>query len=294
MKMLLALGVLMVLAALGLGLAYLVSPLHTFDTLVPKDAGGEKVAEGLAYGEDERQALDIYAPVGDSEAARAVVVFFYGGSWNSGTRAGYNFAGRALAAQGYLVVVPDYRLVPEVHFPAFVEDGAQAVRWVRQNIAGYGGDPDKVVLMGHSAGAHIAAMLANDPRWLGEDREALRGLVGLAGPYDFAPFDTTASIEAFGEWPRVEETQPVSYAGPGSPPALLLTGADDTTVKPRNSAALSAALAAAGVSAQMVSYPGVDHIDILIALARPLRSRAPVLADASGFIDRVTDRRMSN
>jgi acetyl esterase/lipase len=294
MKMLLALGVLMVLAALGLGLAYLVSPLHTFDTLVPKDAGGEKVAEGLAYGEGERQALDIYAPVGDSEAARAVVVFFYGGSWNSGTRAGYNFAGRALAAQGYLVVVPDYRLVPEVHFPAFVEDGAQAVRWVRQNIAGYGGDPDKVVLMGHSAGAHIAAMLANDPRWLGEDREALRGLVGLAGPYDFAPFDTAASIEAFGEWPRVEETQPLSYAGPGSPPALLLTGADDTTVKPRNSAALSAALAAAGVSAQMVSYPGVDHIDILIALARPLRSRAPVLADASRFIDRVTGRRMSD
>ncbi len=294
MKILLALGVLVVLAAVGLGLAYLVSPLHTFDKLVPKDAGGEKIAEGLAYGDGERQALDIYAPVGDGESPRPVVVFFYGGSWNSGTREGYNFAGRALAAQGYIVVVPDYRLVPQVHFPAFVQDGADAVRWVRANVADYGGDPDRIVLMGHSAGAHIAAMLANDPQWLGDDRAALRGLVGLAGPYDFAPFDTAAAIEAFGEWPRVEETQPVTFAGPGAPPALLLTGEDDTTVKPRNSRALSAALTAAGVSAQMVTYPGVDHINVLIALSRPLRSRAPVLADASAFIDRVTRRATAN
>jgi len=294
MKIVLALGVLLVLAAVGLGLAYLVSPLHTFDTLVPKDTGGRKLAEGLAYGDGERQALDIYAPVGDREGLRPVVVFFYGGSWNSGTREGYNFAGRALAAQGYTVVVPDYRLVPQVHFPAFVQDGAQAVRWVRANVADYGGDPDRIVLMGHSAGAHIAAMLANDPQWLGEDRAALRGLVGLAGPYDFAPFDTAAAIEAFGEWPRVEETQPITFAGPGAPPALLLTGEDDTTVKPRNSRALSTALTAAGVSAQMVTYPGVDHIDVLIALSRPLRSRAPVLADASAFIDRVTRRATAN
>jgi len=290
MKLLLAVGILVVLAVLGLGIAYLVSPLHTFDRLVPKDAEGQKIAEGLAYGEGERQALDIYAPVGESTQTRPVVVFFYGGSWNSGTRAGYNFAGRALAARGYVVVVPDYRLVPEVHFPAFVEDGAEAVRWVRENVADYGGDPEQIVLMGHSAGAHIAAMLANDPQWLGADRAALRGLVGLAGPYDFAPLDTAATIEAFGEWPRVEETQPITYVGAGAPPALLLTGADDTTVKPRNSRALSAALTAAGVSAQMVTYPGVDHIDILIALSRPLRSRAPVLTDASAFIDRVTIR----
>ena len=112
-----------------------------------------------------------------------------------------------------------------------------AVRWLRANVADYGGDPEQIVLMGHSAGAHIAAMLATDPQWLGEDRSALRGLVGLAGPYDFAPFDTAAAIEAFGKWPRAEETQPITYAGSGAPPALLLTGEDDTTVKPRNSRA---------------------------------------------------------
>lgn len=281
-KVLLAL---LLLAAIALLVAYRVSPLHTFNTLVPKDAGGRQVAEGLAYGNDARQALDVYAPTGASgEEPLPVVVFFYGGSWNSGTREGYDFAGRALAAQGYVVVVPDYRLVPQVHFPAFVEDGADAVRWVRDNIAAHGGDPDTIVLMGHSAGAHIGAMLAHDGQWLSDHREAVRGFVGLAGPYDFAPLDTEASIAAFGQWPQVEETQPVTFASAGSPPSLLLTGADDTTVKPRNSRALLAALEEAGVEVRMESYAGIDHIDILTALSRPLRGRAPVLADTGQFI----------
>lgn len=288
MKFLLAIAV---LAALGLGVAYLISPLRTFDALVPKDANGQKIAEGLPYGDHDRHVLDIYAPVDAGEGQRPVVVFFYGGSWNSGTREGYHFAGRALAAQGFITVVPDYRLVPEVHFPGFVEDGADAVEWVRGNIAAHGGDPDRLVLMGHSAGAHIAAMLANDPQWLGADHDAVLGLVGLAGPYDFAPFDTEAAIEAFARWPRVEETQPVTHASESSPPALLLTGADDTIVKPRNSAALSTALEAAGIQAEMVSYSGVDHIDILIALSRPLRGRAPVLEETVSFVERVTARR---
>lgn len=287
MKLLLAL---VVLVALGLGIAYLVSPLRTFDTLVPKDAGGQKIAEGLAYGTHERHALDIYAPMDAGEGQRSVVVFFYGGSWNSGTRDGYHFAGRALAAQGFITVVPDYRLVPEVHFPGFVEDGADAVEWVRSNIARHGGDPDRLVLMGHSAGAHIAAMLANDRQWLGEHHEAILGLVGLAGPYDFAPFDTDASIAAFGQWPRVEETQPVTHASESSPPALLLTGADDTTVKPRNSTALSSALEAEGIPAEMISFAGLGHIDILIALSRPMRGRAPVLEETVEFVERVTSR----
>lgn len=285
LKILLAI---VVLAAATLGVAYWISPLLTFNTLVPKDAGGRQVAEGLAYGESDRQALDIYAPADADAANLPVVVFFYGGSWNSGTREGYDFAGRALAAQGNIVVVPDYRLVPEVRFPGFVEDGAAAVAWVRRNISDYGGDPDRIVLMGHSAGAQIGAMLALDPQWLGEGRAAIRGFVGLAGPYDFAPLDTDASIAAFGEWPSVAETQPITYADGTAPPALLLTGADDTVVKPRNSEALSGALVAAGVEAEMTTYRGIDHIDILIALSRPLRGRAPVLQDTSRFIARVT------
>lgn len=197
------------------------SPLGMFDTLVPKDRGTAKVASAVAYGSEPRQMLDVYAPHSDQIGGRPVIVFFYGGSWNSGTRSGYAFVGRALAAQGFLVVIPDYRLVPAVRYPAFIEDGAAAVRWAKAHVADFGGDPARIVLMGHSAGAYIAAMLAVDDRWLKEDRRAVRGFVGLAGPYDFAPFDVEASRAAFGAWPRPNETQPVIWAGAGDPPAQI-------------------------------------------------------------------------
>ncbi len=264
------------------------SPLATFDRLVPKDSGGRRVAEALSYGSDVRQRLDIYAPRTAGTGGRPVVVFFYGGSWNSGTRSGYAFVGRALAAQGFVVVIPDYRLVPAIRYPAFVEDGAAAVRWTKGHIAGFGGDPAKLVLMGHSAGAYIAAMLAVDDRWLGHDRQAVRGLVGLAGPYDFAPFDVDVSRAAFGAWPRPEETQPVHWAGAGDPPALLLVGADDKTVLPRNSEALAARLRAGGVPVTLRAYPKLGHVGMILSVARPFRGRAPVVADVAAFVRQVT------
>lgn len=274
---------LVVLAVLALGVAYRLSPLHTFNALVPKDAESRKVAQGLAYGDNPRQRLDIYAPTEPPGERLPVIVFYYGGSWNSGTRTGYDFVGRALAAQGFVVVVPDYRLVPEVRYPGFVEDGAAALRWVRANIAEHGGDAGNIVLSGHSAGAYIAAMLAYDERWLEEDRDMLRGFAGLAGPFDFLPLDSDSTRAAFGQWPDLPETQPVNWAGAGDPPALLLHGASDTTVKPRNSTALASTLEAAGVDARVIEYEQADHIDILIHLARPLRSRSPVLDDLVTF-----------
>ncbi|RJY10401.1 alpha/beta hydrolase [Aurantiacibacter aquimixticola] len=286
MKYLLALPVVLLLA---IGVSYAVSPLHTFDTLVPKDGDSTRIAEGIPYAEGPRRKLDIYAPTQPSADQLPVIVWFYGGSWNSGSRQGYEFVGRALAAHGFVVVVPDYRLVPEVRFPAFVEDGAAAVRWVQATIGDYGGNGDAIVLGGHSAGAYIAAMLANDPRWLGEDREAIAGMVGLAGPYDFAPFDSDASIAAFGQWPDAADTQPVTFADAGAPPALFLTGTEDTTVMPRNGEALAARLTEQGVEAEARAYPDVDHIDIIIALSRPLRGRAPVLRDVADFARRVTE-----
>lgn len=264
------------------------SPLATFDTLVPKDGGGRRVAEALSYGSDPRQRLDIYAPRTAGAGERPVVVFFYGGSWNSGTRSGYAFVGRALAAQGFVVVIPDYRLVPAIRYPAFVEDGAAAVRWTKGHIAEFGGDPARLVLMGHSAGAYIAAMLAVDDRWLGRDRQAVRGLVGLAGPYDFAPFDMDVSRAAFGGWPHPEETQPVRWAGAGDPPALLLVGGEDTTVQPRNSEALAAGLRAGGVPVTLRAYPKLGHIGMILSVARPFRGRAPVVADVAAFVRQVT------
>jgi acetyl esterase/lipase len=263
------------------------SPLSLFNGLVPKDGGARKVASA-AYGDGPRRMLDVYAPTRRGTDTRPVIVFFYGGSWSSGERGGYGFVGRALAARGFVTVIPDYRLVPQVTYPGFVEDGAAAVRWARANAVRYGGDGDRIVLAGHSAGAYIAAMLAVDGRWLGADRKAVRGLVGLAGPYDFAPFDVGASKAAFGGWPNPAETQPVTHADAGAPPALLLTGAADTTVRPRNSEALATALRRAGVAAQVKRYAGIGHIGILTAVSRPFRGNAPVVADVAGFASRVT------
>ncbi|MFS0771175.1 alpha/beta hydrolase [Sphingomonas sp. 1P08PE] len=274
------------MAALLGSLAAACSPLTTFDALVPKDRGGIRVAKDVAYGPDPRQRLDVYAPRAVSGQARPVVVFFYGGSWNSGTRAGYAFVGRALAAEGFVAVVPDYRLVPKVRYPAFVEDGAAAVRWATAHAGDYGGARGSVVLVGHSAGAYIAAMLAVDPRWLGGTRTAVKGLVGIAGPYDFAPFDVDASRAAFGRAPDPAETQPVTWAGAGDPPAFLLYGTEDTLVRPRNSDALAARLRAGGVAVDVRAYRKLGHVGILLALARPFRGRAPVLEDVAMFVRR--------
>ena len=265
------------------------SPLRTFDALMPKDAGSARLVSDIAYGPDPRQRLDIYAPTSRRGRALPVIVFFYGGSWNSGTKAGYAFVGRALAAQGFLVVIPDYRLVPQVRYPAFLEDSARAVRWVRQDAAAYGGDPDRLVLAGHSAGAYNAAMLALDPRWLGADRRAVRGFIGLAGPYDFLPFSGAVVDAAFGGTADPHSTQPITYAGSDSPPALLATGARDTMVLPRNSDALAAALRAHGVAVERRVYPGVGHVGLITAVAQPFRGRAPVLTDITVFARRVTE-----
>jgi acetyl esterase/lipase len=217
-----------------------------------------------------------------------VIVFFYGGSWSSGDKGGYGFVGRALAAQGFLVAVPDYRLVPQVRFPGFVEDGAAAVKWVRANAARYGGDPDRLVLAGHSAGAYNAAMLALDPQWLGADRAAVKGFAGIAGPYDFLPLTDPAAAAAFRHAPDPKATQPINFAGAGDPPALLLVAREDRLVFPRNSINLAAKLKEAGVPAEVRTYDNIGHVGILTAIARPLRGKAPVLRDIGTFARSVT------
>lgn len=276
-------------AAFILGaMALMIDPLGSFNALMPKDRASARVAEGVAYGEVPRQRLDVYAPRASAARPRPVIVFLYGGSWNSGRRQGYAFAARALAAQGFVVVVPDCRLVPEVRYPDFLRDGAAAVRWARGQARRYGGDGERIVLIGHSAGAYNAAMLALDPALLGADRSAVRGFAGLAGPYDFLPLDDSATIAAFGRWPRPADTQPIRYAGPGAPPALLLHGVDDTRVKPRNSHALAGRLKAAGADVRLKLYPRLGHIGILAALAIPFRRQAPILADLAGFAREVT------
>ena len=258
------------------------SPLHTFNALMPKDPGVQRIAN-VAYGTGPRQAMDLYRPAQRSATSLPVIVFLYGGSWNSGDRQGYEFVGRALAAKGFLVAIPDYRLVPQVHYPAFLQDNAAAVRWIAQHAGDYGGQPGRVVLVGHSAGAYNAAMVAMDPRWLGADRALVRGFVGLAGPYDFAPFVDKTVEETFAGVADQASTQPIAYAGAGSPPALLATGDRDTVVRPRNSDALARALRANGVRVERLTYPRVGHAGLITAFAAPLRSHAEILDATAAF-----------
>lgn len=268
------------LAVLGAGAC---SPLRFFNGVMPKDGGSALVASGIAYGEGARRMLDVYAPTHASSAPLPVIVFIYGGSWNSGTRSGYGFVGRALAARGFLVVIPDYRVVPEVHYPAFLEDNAAAVRWTIAHAGDYGADPTRVILAGHSAGAYDAAMLAVDPRWLGADRRHIRALIGLAGPYNFAPFVDKVVLETFTPVADQAATQPVSFAAPGDPPAFLATGDKDTMVRPKNSDDLAAKLTAVGVPVERRRYANLGHVGLITALAVPLRGRAPVLDDMVAF-----------
>ncbi len=270
------------------------SPLGAFDALVSKDRGADLAARDQRFAPGKRGMLDVYVPSHAGEAL-PVVVFLYGGSWNSGSKDDYGFAGRALAAQGFVTVVPDYRILPDAAYPDFLNDCAAAVRWVRANVGRFGGDPARIVLVGHSAGAYNAAMLSLDPQWLGEDRKAIRGFAGLAGPYSFLPLDTQVTTDTFGKVADLPSTQPVTFASADDPPALLLAGGKDHLVFASNSVSLAMRLREAGAEVETRVYPDLGHVGIMSAVARPFRGKAPVLADIAAFVRRVTapDRRSS-
>ena len=262
--------------------------LNALNSVTPGDGGVSRVAHGAAYGADPRQRLDAYAPDG-AEGPLPVLIFFYGGAWVSGSRGEYGFAGKAYASHGFLTIVPDYRLVPDHRFPAFVEDGAGAIRWARDHARALGGDPERILLTGHSAGAYIAAMLALDTRYLreaGVDPAIVRAGALLSGPYDFFPWDSPRAVAAFGEWPKPRETQPIAFARPDAPPLWLATGSDDETVRPGNSERLAATLQAAGAEAQLRRFPGADHVAPVMSLSKPFRGRTPALAESAAFLHR--------
>ncbi|QCK85389.1 alpha/beta hydrolase [Phreatobacter aquaticus] len=248
--------------------------------------GGQALASDVSFGPAARHKLDIYAPPRDG-TRRPVVLFIYGGSWSSGSKETYGFVGQALAARGFVTVIADYRLVPEVRFPGFVEDGALALRFIRQSIATYGGDPQRISVLGHSAGAYNAVMLALDPRFLagaGVPPGTIRRVAALSGPYDFLPLDHPSTIAAFGQTRDLSRTQPVNLVRRGAPPMLLGTGTADTTVLPRNSEALARRLQAAGSRVELRRYEGVGHPGTILAFNGFLSGTAPTLADVTRFL----------
>jgi acetyl esterase/lipase len=267
------------LGALGL-LTTACSPLGLLNGMAPKRLS----ARNIPYGAGPRRTLDVYGPT-RSHGPAPVVVFLYGGSWDSGAKEDYRFVGGALAAAGFVTVIPDYRLYPEVVFPTFLEDCAAAFAWAAAHAADYGGG-EQVFLMGHSAGAYNAAMLALDPAYLARagSSQPLAGMIGIAGPYDFLPVGTAELKAIFGQPPTPPDTQPINHVDGRNAPMLLLAGETDITVLPRNTRRLAAAIRAAGGPVQSRLYPGIDHKEIIGAMGVPFRFLCPTYRDCTSFI----------
>jgi acetyl esterase/lipase len=269
------------------------SPLAAVNAL--SSGRASRVTPGLSYdanagtnaGAGARHKLDIYAPLG-ATGAFPVVVFFYGGNWTTGERADYAFVGHALAARGMVAVIADYRLYPEVHYPGILEDAAQAVAWTLKHVAHYGGDPTRLFVLGHSAGAYNAAMIALDPSLLGRHGitpAALRGWIGLAGPYDFIPIQNKTARPVFFFPATPPDSQPINHVSAGAPPALLIAARNDKLVNPvRNTGGLARRLRAQGVPVTEQYFEKIGHATLVASLAGPLQSLAPTLDAIDRFV----------
>ena len=242
-------------------------------------------ASNIVFDEKTGLKTDVYTPKGAANAP--VVVFFFGGRWSEGDKDLYEFVGGALAKQGFVAVVPNYRLYPQVKFPAFVQDSASVVRWAHDNAARYGGDANRLFVMGHSAGAYNAAMLAIDEQYLkavGGSRRWLKGMIGLAGPYDFLPFTDADIIDMFGPPERYADTQPINHVDGQNPPMLLMHGEDDTSVFIKNSRNLANKIKAAGGPVETVWYPKLSHAWIVATLSTTLQKQSDVMAYTKDFV----------
>ncbi len=246
---------------------------------------GYRTVTGQSYGADPRQTLDIYIPDGLNGPA-PVLLFFYGGAWQSGSRGDYFAFGQAFASEGIVTVVADYRLYPQVTYPAFVEDAAAAMAHVRATIARHGGDPQRIFVSGHSAGAFNAVMLASEPAFLkarGGDQSWIRGVIGIAGPYDFLPLRQKDYIAIF-HGANNRDAMPVNHVTGPRPPMLLAWGTGDSTVGRVNIENMEAALKRHSSPVEVRTYPGVSHIGIILSLAHGFRSRTTLHQDMLRFI----------
>jgi acetyl esterase/lipase len=259
---------------------------------VPAAFGAYERHRDVAYGADPQQRLDVYVPSQVLVEPRPLVVFWHGGRWTFGDKADYRFVGAALAGLGYVAVLPNYRHYPAVKMPGFMDDAALAGLWAAAHSEEYGADADRLYLMGHSSGAHMAALVTLDPRYFadaGRPVPRIAGIIGLSGPYDFLPLQEADLQDMFGPPPNYPNSQPIDFVHAGAPPMLLVHGLRDDTVAPKNSINLAAALRANGVPVTLKVYPNLGHADTVAALSLPARGRAPTVADIEGFVDRFPD-----
>jgi acetyl esterase/lipase len=272
------------------------SKLTFFAANAPTVFGAYQRKTDIAYGSDPLQRLDVYWPDKPGASPRPLVVFWHGGRWEFGDKRDYRFVGAALAELGYVAVVANYRMYPQVKLPGFMDDAARAALWAHAHGGDYGADLNRFFLMGHSSGAQMAALLALDGRYLRQARQAgeaaqglqdpprLAGFIGLSGPYDFLPLREADLQDMFGPPDLYPLSQPINFVQIGSPPALLVQGEKDGTVAPFNATHLAAALQAHDVPVTLRLYPKLSHAGTVAALSELGRGIAPVLADIQKFV----------
>jgi acetyl esterase/lipase len=254
---------------------------------VPATFGAYQRRPNVSYGTDAQHRLDVYLPELESAEPRPLVVFWHGGRWSFGDKADYRFVGAAMAELGLVAVLPNYRHYPDVKMPGFMEDAARAGRWAAAHAGELGADAGRLYFMGHSAGAHMAALVALDSRYFaagGDPPPPVAGVIGLSGPYDFLPLREPDVQDMFGPPQNYPDSQPINFVRPDAPPMLLVHGLKDETVLPKNSRNLAAALRERGVPATLKLYPNLLHADTVAALSLPARGRAPILADIAAFV----------
>ncbi len=242
----------------------------------------------LVYGPDPRHRLDLYLPKRPSSSPMPLIVFWHGGRWTIGDKSEYRFVAAALAELGYATAMPNYRRYPQVKMPGFMEDAARAASWASDHAHEFGADARRLYFMGHSAGAHIAALVALDGRYfasLGRPPPRVAGVIGLSGPYDFLPFREDDLRDMFGPPALYPASQPINFVTGAAPPMLIVHGDKDTMVAPHNSRNLAAVLRGRGVPVTLKMYPRLMHADTVAALSLPARRRAGTLADIAAFVD---------
>jgi acetyl esterase/lipase len=255
---------------------------------VPAAFGPYRRQADIAYGADPQHRLDVYIPDKPVPAPRPMIVFWHGGRWRSGDKSDYRFVGAALAELGFVAVLPNYRHYSRVRMPGFMDDTARAALWAGAHAGDYAADPQRLYLMGHSSGAHMAALVTLDTRYFiaaGRPAPPIAGVIGLSGPYDFLPLLEADIQDMFGPPSNYPDSQPINFVRSGAPPMLLVHGLKDDTVWPKNSRNLASALSARDVPVTLKLYPRVGHADTIAALSAPARGRASTLDDIAAFVN---------
>jgi acetyl esterase/lipase len=238
-----------------------------------------KIQRDLSYGPDARNQLDIYEPK-EINKDTPIIFFWYGGSWSDGSKNYYEFIGASFARKGFITVIPDYRLYPQVKFPEFIKDGAAAIAFVNKIYP----NNKNIFVMGHSAGAHIAALLALDSNYLKEidiPLDLIKGFIGLSGPYDFKP---GPNIKPIFEGIDPKHWQPIELVTGRTVQMLLFQGRYDQLVSHQNAIKLAKKVKQNGGRATLKIYRRFEHFTIILPLAGLFTWLAPIRKQIMHFI----------